>query len=47
MFEKAAPLEIDVGMALITLAVLLGLFLTALLARASRHDFMDLGEAGK
>jgi ABC-2 type transport system permease protein len=47
MFEKAAPLEIDVMMASLTLAVLLGLFLTTLLARANRHDFMDLSETAK
>ena len=30
-----------------TLAILLGLFLTALLLRAARHDFVDLAETGK
>jgi ABC-2 type transport system permease protein len=47
VFDQQVPLEIDVTMAAVTLSIMLGLFLTALLARAARHDFIDLAEAGK
>lgn len=47
VFNEQVPVEIDATMAWVTLTLLLGLFLTALLARASRHDFVDLAEAGK
>jgi ABC-2 type transport system permease protein len=47
IFDHQVPLEIDVTMASVTLSIMLGLFLAALLLRASRHDFIDAGDAGK
>jgi ABC-2 type transport system permease protein len=47
MFDRSAPVEITTTMAAATLAILLALFLAALLARATRHDFVDLAEVGK
>ena len=47
IFDQQVPLEIDLTMASVTLAVVFGIFMTALVARAGRHDFVDLAEAAK
>lgn len=47
MFSKTVPYEISPQMASVTLAIWFAVFMTGLLLRGRRHDFMDVSEPGK